>query len=519
MAGAQVKGSYESIQKQLLQALKTRPYPFLKKEEHFLKGTPFNIPDGRAHHSAMECKKTPKASGSQKRNEADWIKIKTIVLRPETKRRAMAMIMAAGEMYRMDNPMCPKYRLLEEEKEVKLVSKKLENAEEFYTYSEREITPHIHVFHPPAGKRVVSYKDKHFLPGMGRAVVMNWFYAEDDFSSSNAYVVTQNDQRYFVPIDRDHVFNPLMFKFHKEGDWALDKYIGYHPGHGDLVPLGGQLTGFYKVRGMKPHEMGPMTLRDYERLPRLYDQLSRNWWFMEDDIPEYSQELSESIGFIYEKQFTALKLMTTFFLKSFLADYHVEDKEDNEPLQKWLSERHQKLKEICAQSSSFKKYLHEFGTSAFSLVLYETFLFFEENKHYVPKGKNAWHEIWKDITAQLIKEFDEISTLCGMEKMTSEEREALERLSEACENHSEDIYPFVIQCYDYHEMAFEAMQAGLRSKEPVKKAAEEVKDEGLDSIYTLFPRGEASDEARPGDLFEDRPHKKKGLGSSCCVVM
>lgn len=463
-------------------------YPFFKRRTHFMaaeKG--FNSPDGASYRKVKLIQKKFKKESSEERNNTTWYRLDSDLVLSETKYELHEFVMAAGEIMRFDTLESPKYRLAEgDDGQQNVISKKLERCEEFFEYFKDVIEPKIE--HTLVSRDPVvwhsEYKGNDFYEGFARAAFYRWLYAEDDFHDGNGYFTFQHGQYYFVPIDFDHLFFPLVVRLHKHSEFK--KFTAY-PSNVKSAKFVRRDTpkGKYDFFEEKAEWMGEQTVKDFDQMPLLEDQVPRNWVFLSEGVPAYSRKVREQKAYQNEHHFSALKACLTYRLKELFVDVHVSVPKNNQALKLFLRIRFQRQWEICKASQPFKTYLKEYRISAIKLVFHEIAEFLRTNRHYL-EGKGALQEKCRWLETAL-KETPIFLNAVGVEPISEKEMAELQSYLRECANETEFSLEVAQAAYEKQLMHFMKKRCGARlaslkemKKEKIPAGEEEQKEEKED---------------------------------------
>jgi len=372
---------------------------FIKPRSHFGSEQALAIPGGEgkaSHHVATLCNKKYKSSSSQQRNVANWVNIKNNYLIPETKENIYKIIVAAGEIYQFEiGDTQPKYRIMNNDKQLTLLSKEIKQGREFYDYYAEDIYPHLHY----------SYlQSSDFSEGMGRVALTRYIYLADDFHFGNAYIDGNNN---FVGIDFDSSFWPVTQKYHHSS--SPYKQVGYIPSSHYTTTPSPHNPNFLKVDSQLADYMGIMHVEDYDNFPILKYHLPTNWEFMNPAVTTYAARLAKDERFLNEKHLTALKALITPLVKELLIHIHCKD-EDKKPMMDMVNERLTGLADILKESAVFLEYFKKHRSSFVYIIFYEMNHFLKTNKHYHLKNPSEQNALWKLLTENTIQEFKKLLT-------------------------------------------------------------------------------------------------------------
>jgi len=484
-------------EKLLLEATQERRSLFIKSANHFTVETRFAIPDESKHHSAHTSKKKSKLSPNKNRDENEWIRITNTLIQPAYAERENKLMVLAGEIYRFEiGNTQPKYRVFKHPSgPTEIISKKLPECTEFYTYSDKNIYPNIDF-------TANVYHGNDFFEGMGRVIFAKYIYLENDFNSGNDYLTQQNGQQYYVGIDHDQSFHPLSIDFHVNKN--SNKELGYPADRNDTkyvkIKIPGYVAEYYLVTGKQKEYIGEFDVADYDNLPFIKYYVPKNWYFMGKAEKPYFTKLGKTKLFNNEKHFSAFKMLVTPFMKTFLTEFHITHEGDKKVIHKILADRLKDLNQICEKSIDFQNYINQHYFAATKAIIYEMRLFFEDNRHYLPKDKSVWKTIWKSLSAELLKHVEALLNQLNIHLIVEQQQE-LSVFAEHCETNPAAVIPVVAQFYEQQLMDFHK-KVCLKKLNKLTGFEESKQDAPLTSVSPIIPAPQLHN--HPNALFNDR---------------
>jgi len=303
---------------------------------------------------------------------------------------------------------------------------------------------------------------------IGTDTFIHYLLENNDLNAGNCLVNSR--KKYFVAIDYDRCLPSVMFQY-----IFVDpvKWLTYDIGDHIKKKIDDDL---YCVENVDECFMGEMTVRDYDNLPFLRDQVATTWHFMNiftemQKTDEYNpfkdvfQMLHCFLSIVNEKHFAALitKLSIPFLLD--LVDIHIKDEKDNNKFKEKILERFDKKLEMILLASeggvssygssvSFKQYLKTYPVASIKAVLYHINRFFTYNRHY--------HGDWKLISKEIIKRFSDLWKKLFNETLSINPE--LEKFAAAIQNNSLDALSEIKKFYNANRMALLVEQIESESK-------------------------------------------------------
>lgn len=250
-----------------------------------------------------------------------------------------------------------------------------------------------------------------FWEGIGRVVFCKYLYQENDFNIYNALL---NKNNYFIGIDPETCFWSITEKYHYGTHYKPSnvKVLAYKPAtiatYTTVAPTGNHI---YLIPNKTRDFIGELHLEDYETLPNIKYFYPANWFFLTPELKYYTRALAKNKGFLNEKYFATLKAIVTICMKQLLIDLHIEDKNDNEAAQKFITSQLFKLTEIIQYSAQFMQYLQMNKILAMQTILDEMQRYFTEIKAYTLEDtamqlrlqKYFYHDAIQQYEALLVK--------------------------------------------------------------------------------------------------------------------
>lgn len=285
---------------------------------------------------------------------------------------------AMGEIFRFVDLYSPKYRILEEEKNKFLISKKI-ISENIYTHIIKFIEPDLSLDR-------CSYYGNHLLEGIGRGTLAKAFFFEVDLNDGNLLVI---DNQYVVAIDHDRILHFVTNQFH----YRIDNE---------------ELNNTNYIKNL-------FNENSYIYFPLLTSSNYKfNWiWGLTDSnksrssIPGYSYQLSFNNKLLNEKHLETIKLITGFFFITDLLAYHIENPRDLSKIMEALQYQIQALKAAAKNSSLFIDYLTKYHQSIGHALIFELDEFLRNNRHYIFPSAAGARQQWNNLVMELIVNYNE----------------------------------------------------------------------------------------------------------------
>jgi len=336
---------------------RVKSYPFHKRYPHFqLDEIPYSLNDEANHHVVMQIKKSPKSQSSNARHENVWFKISNRTILPAYQSRLNRISVLAGELFRFLDGNLPKYRIYtDKNNEEFLIVKVVPRAATFYDDCE--------VFWRHG---ILNSMDS--MEGMGRSFFGKFFYIDSDFHDENALV---DQEKYFYGIDPDRCFHPVTRQMHVNRCGEIDDAF---------------------------------STSNYDCLPIVVGNLG-NWpWNLPYKwVAPYMKQVAKKPTFCNEKHLSALKILITQDYQKSLVEYHIEHAEDKKAILELLERKFNDAARALAASQAFVIYVRENRVAVLQVIVFESWYFFQENKHYVSASPEEAKKEWEAHASQLIE--------------------------------------------------------------------------------------------------------------------
>ncbi len=443
---------------------------FVKPRGHFEdKATEF-VPfkNQKEYHTFTTFKKCHKVGSSKQRNENEWIEITSSVVDDKFKEEFCRFNVLMGEIFRFElGSVLPKYRI---EKcldgSYKLLTKKLKNCDgsDFFDFYDKNIykKSKFKIIHK-AGKDIYEVTppiEDFIIEGIGGACAMKYLYVEDDFTLSNALAISVEGYIVFIPLDHDRCLWPFPQQFYNGRTKKIEplesmkimQYVSEYINSQKRYNEEEKVFQYSHADDIKYKDIGEQHEEDYVTLPLVKHKTPRNWEWMQHLIKSFAKKVSDNPTVKSEVSFFRLKASLTSYLKKFLVEYHFGRDPKFSKLKTELNDKIQQellqLKKINEQSSVIRDFMREHRIASLQAMLYEVNLAFHDNKHYLPKDKSIWENIWINVSNMVINNFNAMLTAQALPLLNDEEKEGLKIFSINCENDLTKVLPDVVKFYE-----------------------------------------------------------------------
>ncbi|VVC75497.1 hypothetical protein AQUSIP_07870 [Aquicella siphonis] len=341
---------------------------------------------------------------------SDWIKIK--IKHDQTHPNLLAFIIAVNEIFRFEiGHTQPEICM----SETHLYSRRVPQDDSVGEYQIRTL------YHD--WNKMIS-ENNLFWEGMGRVVFNKYLYQDNDF---NIYNVVIDKNQYFVGLDPETCFWPIVEKYHrgKKNKPSDVKVIVYNntpfPARMSMTSSGRPV---YVIQDKRRAFIGQLHEEDYHALPELKHHYPTHWFFHTPELRSYTRALASDLRFNNEKHFSALKAIITACIKRWLLGLHIRNSQDRQDAIKYVSSQIRILTDICVKSNAFTQYIKDHRLTAVQTIVYEISRFIKQDDIYVLDDagfqadfQNSLYQMVVFSYAQLLERLNDPLTPCETDKL------------------------------------------------------------------------------------------------------
>lgn len=419
-----------------------KAYAFLHSRDHFEEKTStLHFEATGDYHHFEKFKKKYKITGSEERNTSGWMEISSEMHDPKHAEYLYRLIVLIGDIYRFDyGNLAPKYRIDYYPNGTFKLLTKIEPGciePDFFDYVVKHFFPHGPVMSNP-------YQDEKTFEGLGTSTTLAYIYRNDDFNFGNLLPVKVGNHVIFIPIDHDRSLWPLPDEFFSakgKNDRPLQatkelRYESEYPGA--TVKRRPKKEGSSILKTHTFADMGTQNEEDYCRLPLIRHRIPTIWQFMYRSIKPYVVAASQSEVVENEVSYQRLKTCLTSFTKKLLVEYHLGREGRFADLKTKVSTLVQSeiatAESICRDSARIHNYLNKYRLQVFQAILFELNASFYDNKHYMPKDKAVWGQLWADVVDLTLAKFNSMLSAQQLDILSLQEVIQLKQFAVAANN-------------------------------------------------------------------------------------
>lgn len=442
-----------------LAALPKDHYPFRKPEGHFVldqkeqKGI-------STHHSITLAHKRPKVTGSEARNTHPWLLLKNEFRDKKLIEVNIRFIILMGEILRFVlDGLQPKYREVRKaDASMELYTKQVKSAykADWFDYLADFIYQEKYEqigekFSSKAMQNIPvwKYKGNDFIEGIVAAHMVSLIYLNDDLNGGNGIFTSVAGIKKLVMIDLDRMlwtFSAAFFTFTdtiKRTNYCSENIKAepwtYDPKRQDFVEWS-RFPGMTTDECLEQHHED-----DYVGSPFVTHFLPTSWQLNARAMMPYAKALAQSEIGRNENPFFRLKSILTLPIQHFLIEYHWQRKTESltkppvvfseweAKFRKTFMARLGDVEQFAHVSPQIHDYLTSNRMTAIKAILFEVNAGFYEAKHYFPRDRKRWDQIWAGYADLIIGKFERILAAQQLAPLVAQERRELQQFAAVCD--------------------------------------------------------------------------------------